>query len=40
MRIQVMFDLLVPNYEAQFYKRFIWRRLWDKKRYFPSLSCT
>jgi len=24
----------------QFYKCFIWRRLWDKEGYFPSLSCT
>jgi hypothetical protein len=36
-------DLLVPNYEYQFHKRFIWRRLRDEKPPFPlsylSVSC-
>jgi hypothetical protein len=32
--------LLVPNYEYQFHKRFLSRRLRDEKHYFPSLSCT
>jgi hypothetical protein len=29
-----------PNQEAQFQKRFLCHRLWDKKRYFPSLRAT
>src|SRR5882762_8481138 len=33
-------DLLVPNQASESHKRFIWRRLRDKKRYFPPLSCT
>ncbi len=33
-------DLLVPNQASESNKRFIWRRLRDKKRYFPPLSCT
>jgi len=33
-------DLLVPNQASESHKRFIWRRLRDKKHYFPPLSCT
>jgi hypothetical protein len=32
-------DLLVPHQVPKSHKRFIWRRLWDEKRYFPPLSC-
>src|SRR6267154_4060954 len=28
------------NQASESHKRFIWRRLRDKKRYFPPLSCT
>jgi hypothetical protein len=37
--IEGTFDLLVPNYEYQFHKRFVWRRLGTRTRLFSPLNC-